>query len=78
MVNEDIDEMFEKCDVCATKLNCGLYASGQVIDCSVVSGSIVEYENMVPFADELRLDERLESKFNHMMGVLPRSHRCGV
>lgn len=81
MANEDIDEVFEKCDSCATKLNCGLYASGQVIDCATISGCIVEYENMVPFTDELHLDERLENKFNDMMGVPRRtlpSLRCGV
>jgi hypothetical protein len=73
-----LDAEYEKCETCGTKKDCGLYASGHVVECNIVSSGIVEeYSNIVPFANELRLDDKLESKFNRMMGV-PRKSHCGV
>ena len=72
-----LDAEYDKCETCRTKPDCGLYASGHVVDCSIISNGIVEeYENLVPFANELHLDEKLETKFNRMMGV-SRKSRCG-
>jgi hypothetical protein len=58
------DEMYAICDICRSKPECDYFASGQVSQCVVIAGEMI---NEHPKEYAFGIDERLERCFDQII-----------